>query len=146
MASDRFSTVPELRSEHAAPLDVELARHRRGIREEVDDRDDEEAEREQDQEHAETTVSIEEQAVEAIADGGEILQSDGGRDVQDQRLLANEIACELIGIDDVQDFEPWCAVVRDVQESIVTEWAQAQAERRDREQESDQDQELLVAE
>lgn len=86
--------------------------------------------------------------MKAIADGGEILQPDGDRDVQEQRLLANEIACELVGIDDVQDFEPWCAVVRDVQESIVTEWSQAHAERRDREQatDRDQDQELLVVE
>ena len=38
--------------------------------------------------------------MKAIADGDEVLQSDGGRDVQEQRLLANEIACELVAINE----------------------------------------------
>lgn len=50
------------------------------------------------------------------------VQPDGVRDVQQRRLLANEIACQLVAIDGVQDFAPFCAIVEDVQAGIIRAW------------------------
>lgn len=48
--------------------------------------------------------------VQAISDGSE------------RRLLANELACELVAIGGVQDLGPFCAVVEDVQAAIIRAW------------------------
>lgn len=40
-----------------------------------------------------------------------------------RRLAANEIACQLVAIDGVQDFVPFCAVIEAIQDSILNEWS-----------------------
>ena len=58
-----------------------------------------------------------------MADGGEVIGHHGSQNVQERAITANEIACQLVAIDGVQDFAPFCAVVEDVQRSILTEWS-----------------------
>jgi hypothetical protein len=111
-----FEDVPSIRSEHAAPMDVELARQRRGIDVEPEPEIDE-------------TASVEKQAAQAVrvmADGGtdtDDIVTDGGRDGQEKRLKANEIACDLMDIDGAgEDFEAFCGLVRVVQDGIIRVW------------------------
>lgn len=64
-----------------------------------------------------------------MTDGGATVQPDGGRDVQQRRLVANEIACQLVAIDGVQDFAPFCAIVEDIQETIGRAWTAEECRR-----------------
>ena len=108
-----------LRSEHAAPPDVELARRRRGIQS-----DSQSLSPDRDGSPAPNNVKEQAtQAVRAMPDGGAVIDPSGGRDVQQRRLLANEIACQLVMIETVQDFEPFCAVIEAIQDSILDKWS-----------------------
>lgn len=79
-----------------------------------------------------TPNSVEQQAAQAVTampDGGAVIDPSGGRDVQQCRLLANEIACQLVTIDTVQDFDPFCAVVEDGQAGISRAWIAEERQR-----------------
>ena len=118
-----ITDVPHgLRSEHAAPLDVELARRQRGIQSDSDSAPSPDRGTDVDP----TPNSVEQQAAKAVLampDGGEVIDPSGGRDVQQRRLLANEIACQFVMIETVQDFEPFCTVIEAIQDSILNEWS-----------------------
>lgn len=115
---------PGLRSEYAAPLDVELARRRRGIQSDSGSDSAPSPDRGTDVDPTPNSVGQQAtQAVLAMPDGGAVIDPSGGRDVQQRCLLANEIACQLVMIETVQDFEPFCAVIEAIQDSILREWS-----------------------
>lgn len=74
-------------------------------------------------------VSVEQRAataVRAMTDGGEVVDPDGAResDGQQRALRANGITCGLAEIDGVQNFEPFCALVAEIQADIICAWNQ----------------------
>lgn len=106
--------VPEgIRSDHSAPMDVELARRRRGIDVESD-------------ESADSDPTIEKRAVrgvEAMTDGGENFATDDRPDGHERGLKANALACDLMDIEGAgADFEVFCALVKAVQDGILELW------------------------
>lgn len=120
-----YEDVPQLRSEHAAPMDVELARRQRGI--------DIEPEPEPEVDGVTVADAKPERAVQVATDGGVVLadpdadeddesKSAAGRVAdRDVRLEANRIATEAVAEADgpLADFDVFCLTVEATQDTLL---------------------------
>jgi hypothetical protein len=122
-----FEDVPRVRSEHAAPMDVELARCRRGI--------DQVEEPEPSEPVGAVTVADAKPSRVVATDGGQVLESGPERAAEtsasgaeepaaadrDVRLEANRIATEAVANADgpLTDFDVFCLTVEATQDILL---------------------------